>query len=82
MKAALLYVVALLMTFASCQVVAPTHEWINSKYHDVGAQWGVFGGIIGFYLVVHLLGFIVEIWYKANLTKFCSSQAAYNNNYM
>jgi hypothetical protein len=49
-------------------------EWINSKYHDYGAHWGVFAGIITFIAVVELLGLGVETWYKKNLNNFLENE--------
>jgi hypothetical protein len=45
-------------------------EWINSKYHNLEANWKIFTGIIVFIGVLQLLGVVCEWSYNKSLNKF------------
>jgi len=65
-----------LIFFASLNKIVnctPDVEWVNSKYHDTGAHWGVFGGIVIFMVMFQLMGIAVEVWYKNKLSTFLES---------
>jgi hypothetical protein len=49
-------------------------EWINSKYHNLGANWKIFTGIIVFMGVMQTLGVVVEWSYNKSLNKFLKAE--------
>jgi nucleoside recognition membrane protein YjiH len=49
-------------------------EWINSKYHNLGANWKIFTGIIVFMGVTQTLGLVCEWSYNKSLNKFLKAE--------
>lgn len=61
------------------------NTWVNSRYHNIGAHWGVFAGIVIFICCVQLIGLGIEVWYKKKLNNFLElekvdDEAYYRNN--
>ena len=70
------YLVALvLLSFVSAAQTEADLTWVNSKYHDKGAHWWVFGGIIAFICIFQSSGLLCELWYRWNNERGCHSLA-------